>query len=293
MTKSYFLYGNLTIDRNLISGKQYTGIGGSVYYMAMILKNLAESVSIFSSYGRDFNLESISNVNIISNDPTSQKTLIFKNIYQGSTRIQIVGNFETANLPLIDDTTIKLIKNTDIIIIAPILNNIPDAEISKIIRSAVKKTKVLMPQGYFRKTDGKSSVKFNSWTPTTDFIDSFELVIFSDKDLPDADTVALNWSIGKPIVIVTKESQGCSIYQKGLRMDIPAYKIDKISDSTGAGDIFAAAFTYEYVRAHDLKKAGYFANAAAGMSLRFFPNGLQYNKSDINEFIRSQKRKIL
>lgn len=261
--------------------------------MGQMLKNLGEKVTIISAYGKDLPFKTSPQINLIPHIPTSLKSLVFKNIYEGKARTQIVGNLISASLPRITKTDIKSIETADVVVIAPILNNLYESEVGKIIELFSDKPKVLLPQGFFRGVSGKSNIIFNGWIPTSFFLNKVDLVIFSDKDTSNADKLAGNWSTYKPIVIVTKESLGCTIYQNGKSTDISAFNIKNIIDSTGAGDVFAAACGYAYFRSKDIEKAALFANAAAGLSLRFMPNDLQYNLKDIQDLIRSQTLKVL
>lgn len=45
-----------------------------------------------------------------------------------------------------------------------------------------------------------------------------------------------------PTLVVTRGAQGACAIQRGERADVPAQPIDKVVDTTGAGDLFAAGF---------------------------------------------------
>lgn len=59
--------------------------------------------------------------------------------------------------------------------------------------------------------------------------------------------------------------RGCMVGTKADITRIKPFKVNPIS-TTGAGDVFNAAFTYEYLKSKDVKKAGKFANAAGALS---------------------------
>lgn len=57
-------------------------------------------------------------------------------------------------------------------------------------------------------------------------------------------------------------------------------------------NIFSASFCFHYLKYKKLKQALVFANASAGLSLRYKKNKLQYRYKDIINFIREQKRPL-
>lgn len=51
-----------------------------------------------------------------------------------------------------------------------------------------------------------------------------------------------------PTVVVTRSENGAHAISNGEHAHVPAEPIDKVVDTTGAGDLFAAGFLYGYVR---------------------------------------------
>jgi sugar/nucleoside kinase (ribokinase family) len=56
--------------------------------------------------------------------------------------------------------------------------------------------------------------------------------------------------------IVTRSEKGCIIVKGEETVSAPAQKIDKLVDTTGAGDLFAAGFLFGYTRDFSLKRCG-------------------------------------
>lgn len=80
-------------------------------------------------------------------------------------------------------------------------------------------------------------------------------------------------------VIVTIGDKG-TLYQLDNQIKIsPSIKVTEV-DTTGAGDIFKAAFAYSIVQDKDLEKAIKFGNIAAGLSLRTIGTRLSIPKLD-------------
>ncbi|MFW9822976.1 MAG: carbohydrate kinase family protein, partial [Candidatus Thorarchaeota archaeon] len=70
------------------------------------------------------------------------------------------------------------------------------------------------------------------------------------------------------IFIMTLGDQGSMIYQKGKKLlKIPAFKPQRVSDETGAGDVYLSIFLYEYLKCDKswdlVEKVGHLASAAA------------------------------
>ncbi|MCD6109699.1 carbohydrate kinase family protein [bacterium] len=75
---------------------------------------------------------------------------------------------------------------------------------------------------------------------------------------------------GAEIAVITLGKYGAIGMQKGDEQctSIKAYPIDKVVDTTGAGDIFHGAFLYGILHGFDLKQNMQFATVAAGLKCR-------------------------
>ena len=68
-------------------------------------------------------------------------------------------------------------------------------------------------------------------------------------------------------VVIKQGARGACIYD-GKHFDmVPAYKLDRVVDTTAAGDTFTAAMTLEYLRTQDIKEAVKYGNAAAAIAV--------------------------
>jgi sugar/nucleoside kinase (ribokinase family) len=75
--------------------------------------------------------------------------------------------------------------------------------------------------------------------------------------LADRDSVegAVSWLLERcPTVVVTLGAEGCLVADRtGPRIRVPAAPVDKVIDTTGAGDSFAGGFLYGLARGMDLE----------------------------------------
>ena len=95
---------------------------------------------------------------------------------------------------------------------------------------------------------------------------SFPELATGSKDLPDA-TRILEERTGGAMVVVTQGSGGAIARIDGRIESFPAYAVD-VRDTTGAGDVFHAAFAVASLRSMDLRDAIDFCNAVAAMKCR-------------------------
>jgi sugar/nucleoside kinase (ribokinase family) len=57
-----------------------------------------------------------------------------------------------------------------------------------------------------------------------------------------------------PTLVITRGSAGAMALQRGERVDVDARRVDKVVDTTGAGDLFAAGFLVARARGASLGK---------------------------------------
>ncbi|MFO8019489.1 MAG: carbohydrate kinase family protein [Promethearchaeia archaeon] len=75
--------------------------------------------------------------------------------------------------------------------------------------------------------------------------------------------------LGIPKVIITRGDKGALITSENQQTEIPAYDVDKVVDTTGAGDTFNGAFSVAYwIKNWDLEKACKYGNAAAALKIQ-------------------------
>jgi adenosine kinase len=66
-----------------------------------------------------------------------------------------------------------------------------------------------------------------------------------------------------PLSVVTRSEQGCVIVTRERTQAVPAYPVDRVVDTTGAGDLFAAGFLFGLARGYELETAARLGALAA------------------------------
>ncbi|MAS87963.1 MAG: adenosine kinase [Micavibrio sp.] len=77
--------------------------------------------------------------------------------------------------------------------------------------------------------------------------------LFETDDLEEAMATAQSLC---DLVVVTQGPKGATILSKNERIDVPAAQVDKVVDTTGAGDQFAAGFLYGLTEGMPLAECG-------------------------------------
>ncbi len=85
------------------------------------------------------------------------------------------------------------------------------------------------------------------------FANEHELAALTGIEDFDAGLAALSPKV--PTLVVTRSEKGAHAVSGGEHAHVPAEPIDKVVDTTGAGDLFAAGFLFGYVRGRPLAES--------------------------------------
>ena len=111
----------------------------------------------------------------------------------------------------------------------------------------------------------KSYCKFN---PLVKISEDDMLRLFEQK-LPHEDIFNFFHSEGVDTVCLTLGSNGVKLSQKGKEViQLPAVKVDKIMDATGAGDAFWSGFLFSYIKEMPIEKCMEIALKLAALKLQ-------------------------
>src|SRR6266705_305030 len=91
---------------------------------------------------------------------------------------------------------------------------------------------------------------------TVDLVFANEAELHSLYQTANFDTALTQLRSDARLAVVTRSEKGCVVSTKDGVTAVPAFPIDKIVDTTGAGDLFAAGFLFGLVRGADFEAAG-------------------------------------
>lgn len=98
---------------------------------------------------------------------------------------------------------------------------------------------------------------------TVDLIFANEAELHSLYQTSDFDTALTQLRSDTKLGIVTRSEKGCVVASKDGVSAVPAFPIDRMVDTTGAGDLFAAGFLFGLVRGAGYENAGRLGALAA------------------------------
>jgi sugar/nucleoside kinase (ribokinase family) len=98
---------------------------------------------------------------------------------------------------------------------------------------------------------------------TADLIFANEAELRSLYQTPDFDAALTQLRNDVKLGIVTRSEKGCVVASGEGVIAVPAFPIQKLVDTTGAGDLFAAGFLFGLVRGAGYEKAGRLGGLAA------------------------------
>lgn len=102
--------------------------------------------------------------------------------------------------------------------------------------------------------------------------------------------LALYRRVNCKYLVIKQGERGASVYD-GKRFDmIVAERIDKVVDTTAAGDTFTAAMTLEYLRSEDIKAAVRYGAAAAAIAIsRSGASSSVPTREEVEQFIMQRR----
>jgi adenosine kinase len=98
---------------------------------------------------------------------------------------------------------------------------------------------------------------------TVDLVFANEAELHSLYQTSDFDTALKQLRDDTKLGVVTRSEKGCVVAAKDGVTSVPAFPIEKLVDTTGAGDLFAAGFLFGLVRNAGYENAGRLGALAA------------------------------
>ncbi len=201
----------------------------------------------------------------------SKETGGFKLVYDvsGNRTLEVLGVAGKITKKDIPDECL----DTRYILLGPILQEI-DLNLISFLRETTDSRVFLDPQGLVRKISPDKQIVYQTRKENlrkiigmVDFVkpNEHESRVITESSEPFVSTeILVKW--GAKVGITTLAEKGSVVFDGKRIVKIPAYETLAI-DPTGAGDVYAGAFIYEYSRTGNVVSSCFFASAAASIKV--------------------------
>jgi adenosine kinase len=98
---------------------------------------------------------------------------------------------------------------------------------------------------------------------TVDLLFANEAELKSLYETADFDTALAALRKDAELAVVTRSEKGCVVASAGTVESVPSFPVEKVVDTTGAGDLFAAGFLFGHARGKDRKMSARLGALAA------------------------------
>ena len=262
--------GQIVKDYNYLKGKKYPpkiSAGGTGYYSTYTYYNLGLKTALVTSFNKNDKYllsRQFDNIKIINNNNATSTE--FRNYYKFGDK-----NYRKQEATYNNRPVKNKIPKAKIYHFGPLVPN----DISYILYNKIKKRKglkILDVQGLTR--DIKNQIIINQINPSIKkLLKGFDVLkcdtreLFLIKDYKKKESIVnYLFDLGISEIIVTKGFFGSTIYSKEKdRTVIPPFIPNKIVDTTGCGDTYAAIYAFARYKGYSIYHAGLLASAGSGI----------------------------
>lgn len=258
----YLAIGHFTVDQT----EQGPALGGTVLYGALTAARLGARAAVLTRGNLDDltpelrrHLDEIAGeVEIVVQ--SSRENTIFTNRERAGRREQELGGWageiDLSGVP-------PAWRSAEVIHLAPVAQEIDYRTTSRLSARLLGCT----PQGWMRRWDEQrlGMIRAAPLRLPTDLLARIDAMVVSTDEYVNAREAVE--SVGRrALAVVTRGSQGATLIDRGAVSELSPYA-RKVVDSTGAGDVFAAALFVMRGRREGIGLSARFAAAAAGLSV--------------------------
>ena len=262
--------GQIVKDYNYLKGKKYPpkiSAGGTGYYSTYTYYNLGLKTALVTSFNKNDKYllsRQFENIKIINNNNATSTE--FRNYYRFGDK-----NYRKQEATYNNRPVKNKIPKAKIYHFGPLVPN----DINYILYKKIKKRKglkILDVQGLTR--DIKNQIIINQINPSIKkLLKGFDVLkcdtreLFLIKDYKKKESIVnYLFDLGISEIIVTKGFFGSTIYSKEKdRTVIPPFIPNKIVDTTGCGDTYAAIYAFARYKGYSIYHAGLLASAGSGI----------------------------
>jgi len=249
----YLMIGHLTIDQTL----EGLRIGGTAAYSALTAWQLGLKVGIFTAWGEEADAEILNKIPIVN--IKTERSTTFENISKPEGRVQRLYHVA----PVLDGSEIpQHWRTASIVHIGPVAGEVKPDIIGDFPSALIGMT----PQGWLRTWDDDGWVSVSDWAEAVSTLGKVDAAVVSLEDLLYDEERLEEMAGACKVLAATEGEKGVRLYWNGdVRRFRPPH-MDAL-DTTGAGDIFAAALFTRLYTTRDPWEAARFATQLAAYSV--------------------------
>jgi len=249
----YLVIGHIACDLTPAGPR----LGGTAAYAALTARALGLRVGVVTAGGDEVPLEVLDGIQVINSGVEHSTT--FENVYTSQGRHQIIRYVA----PDLRYEAIPLIwRDAPIVHVGPIAGEAKSLADGKFPSSMLG----LTPQGWLRAWDANGRVQPGAWPEALPALAKAHAAVLSLEDVAGDEEQIEAMAIACRVLAVTEGAAGARLYWNGDLRRFRALPVTEV-DSTGAGDIFAAAFFWRFSVTHDPWAAAQFATHLASYSV--------------------------
>lgn len=252
----YLAVGHLTRDCSGASSR----LGGTVAYAGLTARALGCCrVGILTSAGPDLDLQEVADALEIHVRP-SPRTTTFENLpdEDGRRRQRLLARAEVLRAEDLPGAW----REPRIVHFGPIAAEIDPGLVRSFCSPSLRG---LTPQGWLRAWDRTGRIRCRPWRRVEPLLGAADAVVVSTEDLGHDPSAAAQMADLCPILVVTAGAGPTRVLSGGRERRFTPPRV-RVTDPTGAGDIFAAAFFVYLAASGDPWQAAELANRIAAAS---------------------------
>lgn len=254
---NFIAIGHLSFDVNIVdNGTPSHHIpGGAAAYAALTAQGHGLNAGILTSVNAEYPFaEILPGVEVIVSE--SEHTATFANYYDAGDRTQVLMASGARISPAVLPTEWT---KPGILFAGPLLHELP----TECVNWFDPGLSCLVPSGWLRRWGPDGAISHADRLPPVRG-KKWNVVVVSESEIHDVPEQQL-FDLGE-IICITRGENGTRIWQDGEWLELPVVAADPV-DFTGAGDIWAVAFTIALSEKKSLKEAGLYAAAASAVSI--------------------------
>ena len=273
MTYDVYIVGQIVRDINYLSkvDSRVQTFGGTAFYSGVTYNSLGLTTAVHTSFD-------VHDKPLLANYGFDKEIVLFNQ--KGSTTTEFNNYYSEKNIN-VRFQKVKFngfpidgeLRNSKIYHFGPLLSG----DIAMNVYLALKKLsgiKIIDVQGLIRQVR-KDNVVWQSNKDVRKILSNFNMIkcdqnelnyITNSKNPSKSIELLKQWGLKE--IIVTNGSKGSTIYSKSEgEFNIPSFKPNRLKDTTGCGDTYAAIYAYARMKGFPIYEAGYLASAGASLKI--------------------------